>query len=82
MQRHVIRLGEHDLLTSEDGPHLDVDVGRAEMHEKYDEDLDVNDIAMIYLEDDVEFTGWSSSIPNTVHNTTCVPFQLTFFCFN
>ena len=57
IQRRVIRLGEHDLTTLDDGPNLDVPVAHAKKHEHYDEDLDINDIAMITLEDDVEFTG-------------------------
>lgn len=40
-------MGEHDLLSTDDGPHLDADVAHAEMHEQYDEDLDLNDIAMV-----------------------------------
>lgn len=49
-------MGEHDLL-SKDEAQLDANVAHAEQHEQYDEDLDVHDIGMIYLEDDVEFTG-------------------------
>lgn len=50
-------MAEHDLTTTEDGPHLDVDVAYVDDHEQYDADLDINDIAMVYLENDVEFTG-------------------------
>lgn len=58
MKRRVVRLGEHDLTTLDDGPHLDVAVTHAEAHEQYDSDLETNDIAMVYF-DDIEFTGKS-----------------------
>lgn len=51
-----VRLGEHDLGT-DDGTHQDIPIARAVPHEKYDTVNYFNDIAMLYLERDVEFSG-------------------------
>lgn len=58
----MVRLGEHLLSASEFakilfGPHEDIGIARFVIHEEYDEDLWIHDIAMIYLERDVLFTG-------------------------
>lgn len=49
-----VRLAEHDL-TDEDTTHKDVQVIRSVRHPYYD--TYVNDIGILYLEHDVEFTG-------------------------
>lgn len=49
-----VRLAEHDL-TDEDTTHKNVRVIRTARHSYYD--YYVNDIGMLYLEHDVEFTG-------------------------
>lgn len=51
-----VRLGEHDL-TSDDGMHQDVTIDLTLPHEDYDNDLLLNDIALIYLDYDVKYTG-------------------------
>lgn len=56
----VVRLGEHDTLTTEDGQHEDVDIASIEVHEKYVRTPKVNDIAIVYLKKDVTFTGKST----------------------
>lgn len=56
-ERFVVRLGEYDLRTEDDGPHEDILIDRAVPHASYHELFGVNDIAMIYLEHDVEFNG-------------------------
>lgn len=53
----IVRLGEHDTTTEEDGKHIDVPIARAEKHEKYTILTRINDIAVILLAQDVEFTG-------------------------
>lgn len=53
----IVRLGEHDTTTEEDGKHIDVPIARAEKHEKYNVITRLNDIAVILLAQDVEFTG-------------------------
>lgn len=52
-----MRLGEHDLTTIADGQHEDITVLDAEPHEDFNKKLMTNDIAIIYLERHVEFTG-------------------------
>lgn len=56
-KRSIVRLGEHDRSTTEDGEHLDISVDRVDAHDSFNSRLMTNDIAMIYLERDVEFTG-------------------------
>lgn len=50
-------MGEHDVDT-EDGFHEDIGIDHFKTHEEYDDYLWINDIAIIYLERDVEFTGF------------------------
>lgn len=52
--KYFVRLAEHDI-TDEDTTHKDVPVIRSARHSYYD--FYVNDIGMLYLEHDVEFTG-------------------------
>lgn len=55
--RVQVRLGEHDTASTHDGPTVDVDVVRIEKHDRYNKPYMTNDIAMLYLEHDVEFTS-------------------------
>lgn len=57
MKRVVVRLGEHDTTTTEDGPHKDVLINYIDKHEDYNETWRINDIAIIHLWQDVSFTG-------------------------
>lgn len=53
--RRIVRLGEHDLRTAED--HLDVPVADEEPHEDFSMKWKINDIAIVYLQHDVNFNG-------------------------
>lgn len=68
--RFVVRLGAHDLRT-DDGQHVDVLIDRAVPHASYSELFGVNDIAMIYLEHDIEFNG-----SPVTHSTIDFHFQI------
>lgn len=57
INRKFARLGEHDLRTEDDGPHRDIPIARAIAHERHDPVWKLNDIAMLHLERDVEFSG-------------------------
>lgn len=57
IDRTVVRLGEHDTTTTDDGPHKDMLVMRIEKHEDYNDEMRINDIAIIRLWGDVSFTG-------------------------
>lgn len=50
-------MGEHDLRNEDDGPHQDIPIARSVSHEHYNSATFLNDIAMIHLERDVEFSG-------------------------
>lgn len=60
-QRNVVRLGEHKIGSTIYGPHKDIAIALILSHDNFDGVLWINDIAMIYLERDVEFTGFQSS---------------------
>lgn len=51
------RLGEWDYNTDSDGPHQDIKIADHEVHEAYNTTIKIHDIAIIYLERDVDFTG-------------------------
>lgn len=57
IKRIFVRLGEHDLRTTEDAPHKDIVIHRSVPHKEFDPELKLNDIAIIYLSRDVEFSG-------------------------
>lgn len=57
MCREFARLGEHDIRTEDDGPHQDVKVVHTESHGNYIRRQGLNDIGILYLERDVDFTG-------------------------
>lgn len=50
-------MGEHDTSTTDDGPHKDMLVMKIDRHEDYNDEMRINDIAIIRLWGDVEFTG-------------------------
>lgn len=56
-KRKFVRFAEHDIGTQSDGPHEDIPIYKAIKHGQHNDDSKVNDIAMIYLERDVEFSG-------------------------
>lgn len=58
-----MRLGEHDLSTTTDGEVQDVKVIRKQPHENYNKRDGTNDIAILYLEHDVEFTSKFDLLP-------------------
>lgn len=53
----MVRLGEYDTRITSDGDHLDVLVEKAEKHEDWDFTWFINDIGMLFLEEDVGFNG-------------------------
>lgn len=55
--RSFVRLGEHDLSTTDDGEVQDVKVIKSQPHEKYNKKDGTNDIAILYLEHDVNLTS-------------------------
>lgn len=55
--RYFARLGEHDTRTDKDGAHVDIQIERTIKHGHYIGGIYLNDIAMVYLIDDVEFNG-------------------------
>ena len=57
MDRYSVRLGEYNMSTLNDGPHQDIRICYTEKHDKYIDELNINDIAMITLVDDVKFNG-------------------------
>lgn len=54
---NFVRLGEHDTYEFEDDQRVDIDIDRVELHEHYVKTPKINDIAIVYLAHDVEFTG-------------------------
>lgn len=57
LYRKVVRLGEHDIRTTDDGAHLDISPDRVESHENWNATLMISDIAVVYFKDDIEFNG-------------------------
>lgn len=62
-ERHVARLGEHDLRT-DDGLHEDILVARGVKHPN----PAINDIGIVHLERDVEFSGGTCVESSLNHN--------------
>lgn len=54
---HFVRLGEYDTEITKDGKHIDVGIARIESHNHSTSYLKINDIGIVYLKHDVEFTG-------------------------
>lgn len=52
-----MRLGEHDTDADEDEKRVDIDIDRVETHKNYNNATKINDIAIVRLVRDVEFTG-------------------------
>lgn len=67
-ERKFARLGERDLRTEDDGPHQDIPIARSVAHEQYDPVWKFNDIAMLHLERDVEFSGGIQNYSFFNHN--------------
>lgn len=59
MCRVFVRLAEHDLTINSDGPHQDVIVSSVMTHNQFIPKDKINDIAVLYLQHDVDFTGKS-----------------------
>lgn len=55
--RKFARLGEHDVENVYDGMHDDVPIVRIKQHAEYDQTTKIHDIAILYLEREVKFTG-------------------------
>lgn len=53
----IVRLGEHDIATEDDGATDDVEIAHVVPHPEYDSELQLNDIAIVHLKHDIEFTG-------------------------
>lgn len=51
-----MRLGEHDISSTTDGVVQDIKVIRTERHSNYNRRDGTNDIAILYLERDVDIT--------------------------
>lgn len=54
---NVVRLGEYDTRLEGDGQHIDIDIHRIKKHPNFFPYLMVNDIAVVRLVRDVDFTG-------------------------
>lgn len=65
--RTIVRLGEHDTTTESDGLHQDLKVEKFFMHRHYDSFDKLNDIAILSLERDVEFTGKTIGLFDSPH---------------
>lgn len=57
IQRRVARLGEHDLTRTDDSPHQDILIARSVAHEYHEPSLKLNDIGILHLQHDAEFSG-------------------------
>lgn len=57
MTYDFVRLGEHNTNTIEDEHRADVQIKRVDIHEDYIKVPKINDIAVVHLARDVEFTG-------------------------
>lgn len=44
-----VRLGEHDISTTKDGKHEDIDIVGVEKHDQYLKNTGINDIAILYI---------------------------------
>lgn len=51
----MVRLGEYDITTTDDGPHEDIQIDHVEGHEDHHPILGINDIAIVYLKYHVNF---------------------------
>ncbi|XP_017127931.1 venom serine protease Bi-VSP isoform X1 [Drosophila elegans] len=57
-----VRLGEHDLSTNTETPHVDIKIARYVAHPEYNRKNGRSDMAILYLERNVEFTSKISPI--------------------
>lgn len=56
MQRSIVRLGEHDISSTSDGVTRDIKVIQSTPHPNYNYRDGTNDIALLYLERDVDIS--------------------------
>lgn len=56
-KRMLVRLGEYDQSTTNDGEHQDIPIDHAVKHKKFDFVNMIYDIAIIHLAHDVDFNG-------------------------
>lgn len=68
-KRTAVRLGEYDISTTEDGKHGTIRVDHAIAHKKFHRGVGINDIALVFLVEDVEFTG--KFIHFSIRQLTC-----------
>lgn len=52
-------MAEHDIKSTKDGMHVDIPIDHVDKHENYTNITKINDIAVVHLSRDVEFTGRS-----------------------
>lgn len=69
----IVRLGEYNTTARTDENRVDVPIERIDKHEKYTDVPKLNDIAIVHLSHDVEFTGklknlFSSILRNFEHD--------------
>lgn len=57
IESDFVRLGEYNTDTTDDGKHIDIAIDRLEKHRDYTKVPKINDIVVITLVHDVEFTG-------------------------
>lgn len=56
-KRIAVRLGEYNISTTDDGKHETIRVDHAVAHKQFRIGGGINDIAIVFLVQDVEFTG-------------------------
>lgn len=56
MLSSFVRLGEHDLSTTNETKHVDIKIKDFKRHENYDPKYKLRDIAILTLEKDIEFS--------------------------
>lgn len=70
-------MGEHDLMTEYDGKHEDISIRRVQEHPNYSKTDMRNDIAVLTLIRDVEFSGKNEEKNIKIHGSfTC--FTISF----
>lgn len=61
-KRIAVRLGEYDISTTDDGKHETIRVDHAVANKQFRRGVGINDIAIVFLVEDVEFTGKFRSV--------------------
>lgn len=75
----MVRVGDHDISTTDDGPHQDVALSSIHSHEKYDAYLDIHDIMIITLANDVRFNGKYNTFTISIESLIKFYLILVFF---